>query len=84
MKLRCMYALNSGKVISAGFGCIWHGGFCKFPIFTASAGFASRLIVGWNSEGAMTELQRKTAQNVVTALIERRPKYSVNLGALKK
>lgn len=36
--------------------------------------------IGWNSEGALNELQRKTAQNVISTFSKGKPTYYVNKG----
>ncbi|NPV39773.1 MAG: C-terminal binding protein [Anaerolineae bacterium] len=75
-----MDALNSGKVNFCGLDVIGTEDFVNSP-FLQHPRVCLTPHIGWNSEGAMNELQKKTAQNVVTTLIEGRPKYSVNLGA---
>jgi D-3-phosphoglycerate dehydrogenase / 2-oxoglutarate reductase len=72
-------ALESGKV-----------GFCGLDVLTTEDFDSSPLTrhpkvcvsphIGWNSEGAMKELQRKTALNVVATFNTGKPTYYVNAG----
>jgi len=74
-----MEALETRKVGYCGLDVLTTEDFANSP-FLRHPHVCITPHIGWNSEGAMAELQRKTAENVVGALLEGKPAYCVNPG----
>lgn len=72
-----MAALESGKVGFCGFDVISTENFADSPLLHHPKVMLTPHI-SWNSEGAMDELQRKVAENVVKYFETGRPVYAVN------
>ena len=72
-------ALEIGKVGYCGLDVLTTEDFNSSPL-TRHPRVCVSPHIGWNSEGAMKELQRKTALNVVTTFSSGKPTYCVNAG----
>lgn len=70
-------ALDSGKIAYAGLDVISTENFAESRLLRHK-NVTLTPHIGWCSEEATLELQRKTGENVVTALLYGRPKYHVN------
>jgi D-3-phosphoglycerate dehydrogenase len=72
-------ALETGRVGFCGLDVLNSEDFKQSP-FLRHPNVCLTPHIGWNSEGALLELQRKTAENVVSALENGQPTYCVNCG----
>ena len=70
-------ALEAGKVGYCGLDVLSSEKFNKSP-FLHHPRVCLTPHIGWNSEGALLELQRKTAENVVSMLLNGKPIYCIN------
>ncbi len=72
-----LQALDSGKVAYAGLDVLTNEDFEHSP-FLRHPQVCLTPHIGWKSDGSQAELQRKAAENVVSALLTGRPVYCVN------
>jgi D-3-phosphoglycerate dehydrogenase len=72
-----LQALDSGKVAYCGLDVLTNEEFADSP-FLNHPRVCLTPHIGWNSQGALLELQRKTAENVVSALLDGKAVYCVN------
>jgi D-3-phosphoglycerate dehydrogenase / 2-oxoglutarate reductase len=76
-EIALLEAIASGKVGYCGLDVLSTEDFKNSPLLKIPS-VAITPHIGWNSEGSMVELQRKTAENVVATLLDGRPLYCVN------
>jgi D-3-phosphoglycerate dehydrogenase len=72
-----LQALNSGKVGYAGLDVLADDEY-EHSVFLHHPHVCLTPHIAWNSDGSRDEIQRKTAENVVSALLDGRPTYCVN------
>jgi D-3-phosphoglycerate dehydrogenase len=72
-----LQALDSGKVAYCGLDVLTDDEYEHSP-FLHHPHVCLTPHIGWKSDGSLAELQRKTAENVVSALLTGRPVYCVN------